>query len=528
MKLPKLENTAFFQIIKYIFFLTFLIISYLLLVVSPSLDYMCKKIFIFPNSKLLVLDAFIFIAIYIIYKKFGKNLSDFIDKYAIIFILVSSILLFFGQLYLSYNIYFLTGWDAGDVFKTAQTIAVGNTPNAFNAYFSRYPNNITLAWIFSEIIKVSSKFSILYSHNMLLPIIVINCFISSLSGILTYKSVEKVINKKWAIFSWFIYLLLIGISPWVVITYSDPLALFLPILIFFIYTREFTGKYNLVKWLIIGIISFLGYHIKPQVIIILIAIVIIEIWRFIFLANAEKKKKCIIILVLIFTFFLSNIFYKAITKQTGFNLNKEDAFGLTHFVMMGLNDETDGVYSGKDVAYSASFVNSSERKKANIEVIKERLNNFGVFNYMKFLSKKTLVNYGDGTFAWGAEGNFYTEIYPDKNSWISPLLKSFCYSGRKNYDKTSTLQQAIWIWVIVSMLGLVFIKQRCMNNKIAVLMLSIIGLTMFELLFESRARYLYIYAPIYITLSMVGLKNVIFQITKLKQRLQLNKKIDNR
>lgn len=260
----------------------------------------------------------------------------------------------------------------------------------------------------------------------------------------------------------------------------------------------------------------------------LIAIVIIEIWTFFFLTNAGKKKKSIIIVTLIATFFLSNIFYTLIINHTQIKLNKENTFGVTHFVMMGLNNERDGVYNGKDVEYSASFVTSSERKKANIEVIKERLNNFGILNYMKFLSKKALVNYGDGTFAWGVEGNFYKKLYPDKNSWISPMLKSFFYSGRKNYDKTSTFQQAIWIGVIVSMLGLLFIKQCCMNNKIAVLMLSILGLTVFELLFESRARYLYIYAPIYIILSILGLKNVVFQVTKLKQSFHTGTKTDNK
>lgn len=37
------------------------------------------------------------------------------------------------------------------------------------------------------------------------------------------------------------------------------------------------------------------------------------------------------------------------------------------------------------------------------------------------------------------------------------------------------------------------------------MMLSIIGLTIFELLFEARARYLFTYAPVYIILGTLGL-----------------------
>ena len=52
----------------------------------------------------------------------------------------------------------------------------------------------------------------------------------------------------------------------------------------------------------------------------------------------------------------------------------------------------------------------------------------------------------------------------------------------------------------------------CINKKIVseeymVMSLSIMGLTIFELLFEARARYLYIYVPIYILVFGYGIKN---------------------
>ena len=39
-------------------------------------------------------------------------------------------------------------------------------------------------------------------------------------------------------------------------------------------------------------------------------------------------------------------------------------------------------------------------------------------------------------------------------------------------------------------------------------MLTIIGLSLFELLFEARARYLYIYAPFYILLAVYGVREI--------------------
>ena len=42
-------------------------------------------------------------------------------------------------------------------------------------------------------------------------------------------------------------------------------------------------------------------------------------------------------------------------------------------------------------------------------------------------------------------------------------------------------------------------------SLLLVMMLSVIGLTMFELIFEARARYLFTYAPVYILLGIGGL-----------------------
>ena len=39
-------------------------------------------------------------------------------------------------------------------------------------------------------------------------------------------------------------------------------------------------------------------------------------------------------------------------------------------------------------------------------------------------------------------------------------------------------------------------------------MLAVIGLTLFELLFEARARYIYIYVPIYCILASIGFENI--------------------
>ena len=50
----------------------------------------------------------------------------------------------------------------------------------------------------------------------------------------------------------------------------------------------------------------------------------------------------------------------------------------------------------------------------------------------------------------------------------------------------------------------IFTWHASKNKYFCTIMLSILGLTIFELLFEARARYLFTYAPLYIILAVLG------------------------
>ena len=50
---------------------------------------------------------------------------------------------------------------------------------------------------------------------------------------------------------------------------------------------------------------------------------------------------------------------------------------------------------------------------------------------------------------------------------------------------------------------------RIVYAVMIIVMLSIIGLTIFELIFEARARYLYTYVPLYIILAAAGVQKIV-------------------
>lgn len=344
----KIKETTAYQLIKIIFITIFSIVLLLNLTVAPFIIYNRKKDFLLPNVALLCIFLVFYILILLIYIKYKNILNDFIVKYANRFVTIGSLILFCMELYVSYNIYFLTDWDAGCAIIPTVKKEILRVPfNNPDLYYSTFPNNLLIVWIYTIIIKVNGKIGIF--SNLLMPIITVNCFISSLSGYLTYKSVQKLINKKWALFSWFLYLVLVGNSPWVVITYSDSLALFLPILIFYIYTRKFNEKLIILKWFLITCFSIIGYFIKPQTVIILIAIIMIEAWRFIFIHKQNKIKVCCSVLAIILAFFFSitvtvRIAYcKRLALRKGFQLTEakmnDNLFVLGQFDPLDQADE---------------------------------------------------------------------------------------------------------------------------------------------------------------------------------------------
>jgi hypothetical protein len=68
------------------------------------------------------------------------------------------------------------------------------------------------------------------------------------------------------------------------------------------------------------------------------------------------------------------------------------------------------------------------------------------------------------------------------------------------YPLWSNFAQSIWMAILVLSLASVASKEEEMQT----LMLSIVGITLFELIFEARARYLFIYVPFYIILAVRG------------------------
>ena len=349
-------------------------------------------------------------------------------------------------------------------------------------------------------------------------LIMIQCFLSFCTGMLVYYTVKKMNgNKSNALFAWLTYQMLVGLSPWVSIPYSDSVALLFPVLVLFLYMQSdslHNWIYEGLLFISIGFLSVIGYKIKPQVIITIIAIVILYFEHIVMTKQKERIRRISVQIggILLGGIFAFGVAFVAVDSMN-LNLDKNQAFGLTHFMMMGMNysegPEGNGVFNPDDYYYSASFDTVQERTDANIKMIQQRISEMKGKGLVHLMHRKVLTNYNDGTFCWGGEGQFFVEKKSTAASQFAEFLRNIYYRNGWNgkySDVFVNVETGLWLAILVFGFLNIFNAQK--NQQISIIMLSLVGLTIFEMIFEARARYLYIYAPFYVILATEGISGI--------------------
>lgn len=495
------------RIMGWIFTLTFVWILGLNLFFD-GIDYRGNPNFVLPNAVTFLIGLVVF-GIYL----FVKVRKDLTRKKFWILLAVIFVIVLFLQLLVQKFAAFETDWDVKVMRDAVDSVLKHEPYNTW--YFSIYPNNLFL-------------FFIMIVVKMVIPgevgLLVLNSILVSLAGLFTCLAVRNFTGSyKKGLCSYLITIPLILLSPWILIPYSDTFALLFPILIVYLYSCK---KKTLFHYFAIPFLSIIGYLIKPTVLIVLIAIVIVEAvnnlgvlkkLKKLDYKRAAKYTACIMLGVGL-AFGIREIGIRAIHFEPAAGAYE---FNMTHFLAMGQNDETNGTYYHPDVEYS-----NLNGMGNNLGKFKDRLFGRTLAGNFKFFVKKNLINYNNGAFAWGHEGVFYYDV-PESESKVTDILRSFLYSNGKNYKYYAQILQIIWITVLMFC---PFMVRRKNLKKELVVMMTIVGITLFLLLFEARSRYLYLYAPVFVLCAITGagnLKRFLLNIREKSRRRDCLKKIES-
>lgn len=427
----------------------------------------------------------------------------------------SVVLLFLAQLIVIHGAWFYSGWDI-------EFITNMDIPE--RSYFSAYPNQLFLAGTFRILAELSRYLGVYPPYVFLL---MGSSLCVCISIFLTALIAYKLMAPAHAYGVLLLAILLIGCNPWFLIPYSDTYAMPFVVIPFFVmsYCRpRFLRAFFVVFFVLIGM------FIKPTVIFVGLTIGLFALQR---LAGSAWSRGVLAtkVLVCVVAACLAGPCAYAIKARVCaritpelVNLDSNRTFGITHFLMMGTNPTSFGSFSYDDVVLSFTCANASERTAVNLSTWKSRLADLGARGYIALLGRKSLSNYMDGSFGWNNEGDFVKEIIGDNkyllrwfgientsentsesasenasNSQLTASIEPFCY-----------LAQILWFITIFGVLACPY-KQQNLNARNAwisqstnCMMIAILMLSMFLMIFECRARYLFLYTPLFVILAMSG------------------------
>lgn len=475
----------------------------LIVVAAPSVAYLCRKEWLVEGSWLMVAASLLvplalgFLASAVLRRSgFGFGNDRVFRRFALVF----AIALLACQAFVLFGARFKTGWDVWWL-TLPRAYTYGEFFTNASEYFGGYPNQLFLYAIFSAVDVVCGRIGV-SSYPVLT---VIGCLCVTIALVLCLYVARELWGSRGALMFAPIAFAYLGLNGWIMVPYSDSIGMLFTSAILYCYVCARTPLRRAV-----GTTAFtvVGYMVKPTIVFPALAAALLMApraaralgeWRANGLDGSKVRRAATVagssMLIAVALWCGCSA-----VKAWGFDADPDRAFSMTHFLMMGANDAAGGGYSLDDVEYSYSFDGPQERSRANIERWIRRIQDMGPAGVASLGLRKALTDFTDGTFAWECEGDFYLE----QRGRIG-AVQNWYGTGEVGARPGSGLAyeafcQVCWIATLV---GCAAAPQRGGNRR-AVMQLALLMLMVFLLIFEARARYVFLFAPYFVLLAVPG------------------------
>jgi len=402
------------------------------------------------------------------------------------------------QFLVAHSCWYKMGWDVSVVYKTAEELARG-IPSSHPVYYNLCPNNAPLTMLQFIPMWVAVRIGLIEPF-VVLPYI--DAVLLNLSAYVTVRCVQTLTKSRLVrIFALVLSIGWIALSPYILYPYTDTFSILFPVLAFYAYLRI---KRPACKWFTIALLCSFGASIKPTVSITLIALIILGVCSFLAQGDFGKKARIgalIAVAAVIIGILPGKLWQDGTTAYLAGSPKPEEQLSLTHYLMLGMNGETFGGHSVADVEFSSSYPNLAERQPANLRRMWERLSGRSLLENVHFFAVKAYKAYGDGSFA--SHSSFLELQTPKRTDALSTFLRSFYYKRGAMMPYWQTLMQGMWL-ALLTLCALACFRLRH-NPAVAVLALTLLGATAYQLLFEVWPRYLFLYAPFFLLLAAAAL-----------------------
>lgn len=341
-------------------------------------------------------------------------------------------------------------------------------------YFARYANNNLLVILLGGFFRLLPMFGI---SNYYLSSIILNAFCLFLSEVLLYLAVKKLFGTRFACN----YLFLSVLSPVMYLTapWVYSVSLCMPFVAALVYLgvclfRETRSLFLAAEAVLFAVTAVVGYFIRPIVAIFAIAFFLCFL---IWLTKSHKKRMKSLLLIACCVCISVPSFFCINGVIDRYYLDDSGNFPMTHWVMMGLH--TNGSVNARDQQFTAGFQSKEEKTNANMEEIKNTLQEYGVTGLAVHLAQKHCLTWSEGSADYTARIKQNAE-YPPLYDYIAgdrnDFLLLYCQAFRL----------ALYLLVLLSLAKQFFSKRF---SPLFLFVLSLFGGMLFYLVWEAKQSY---------------------------------------
>lgn len=420
---------------------------------------------------------------FFLFKFIYKQIQKLSSKKIKIIAIIISILFFIGLLLVGLLLPISSVTDLSHIIEYVNRMFSLDSLTITGSYFSKYTNQVPLLIFAYFFTKIGSIFG---CTNVVLMGTIFNALFMSIMAFFIYLTGKELKDEKTGLLA----LIFTVINPifYLYSSYFYTDTLCMPFAVIGLYLAIKCIKTDSIKKKILfgilsGLIFFIGLKVRIVVVILLIAILAL------ILINKEIKHKLKMYFALLIGLVVGLLGFKVAYSFFDINLNPNEAFPITHWLMMGLNEEHTGGYNGSDHDLTFNEKTYEEKKEANIEEIKTRLKELGPIGLIKLEGAKIARTWSSGNYGVYAKLNNTSD-----GVGIYEYLGGY---GNTNIFLKYSLQILKTYISFMILLGLVtrFRKKSDTYHYEDIIYIALFGAILFYILWESAQRYSLSFLP---------------------------------
>ena len=427
--------------------------------------------------------------------------SFFTGLTAGIFVLMAA-----GLLYAAFELEVYPGWDFGSVYQGAVELAEdGCFSDNSSWYFTTYPNNVAVCMFLAGIFKLLGGFCSYITLGILL-----NVGLILLGLFFFWQLARRLYGVRYGAFGMLLCLFFLPFYMHTPIFYTDTFAL--PFVTGALWSYQFREKDR--RFLLLtGVILAAGYKIKGSLGVIFIAL-LIHLWLY-----RDSLKERLIRSLLLTLPFLALVGFLTVVPAKFSGLSAEESyrneFPMEHWVALGLVDS--GGYNADVYWMTASTEGKAEKEAVDRLFIRQKLEEYGASGMLAHLREKVVFTWGDGVYFAPEK----LQRDPLKESWLHDWVLYYGKNYSYTYRYCNAVQLLLLGGILLSLLRNFMEKGR--TRKIQAMQLSVFGIFLFLLIWETRSRYLVNFVPVFILLGLDAMQAIRNRLLQRGVRIRLVK-----